>query len=126
MSQRWAEGVNWDCLEPYAYSEGSTVIVEENEVGTAKVRQRSTGVVKYHTFDMAFTYKEWDTLKAWVRFNIRGGALSFEFPSFDRTLGGGKKDFVKMRLVVGDEGWFSNFRKDFEEIRITLKFEEQP
>ena len=119
----WHPEINSKRLLPYNYSEASTIISEENDIGTAKTRQRTTGVVKYHTFDMMFTSAEWELLKNWVRLNIRGGALPFYFKS-DIC---GNMDI--MRLVTG-ESWFTNYRlirgKAENFVKITLQMEQQP
>jgi hypothetical protein len=118
----WALNVNKDVMHPYSYNEASTIITEENDVGTPKTRQRSTGVPKFHTFDMAFTRNEFDTLSQWVRFNLRGGAETFMFlrPYYSPEV------YVEMRLIITEGGWFQNYRVIDDEIRITLKLEEQP
>lgn len=120
MSQNWPAGVNQDVMYPRGYREGSTIITEENDVGTPKTRQRTTGVAKYHTFDMAFSSTEWDLLRQWVRFNLNGGAETFMFPSPQTG------QLVEMRLIVNEEGWFTNYRDSYDEKVITLNLEEQP
>jgi hypothetical protein len=116
----WPANVNNVRYKPYQVSEGPTIITDENDVGTPKSRQRTTGVPQYHTFDMWFTQEEFETLKAWVRFNIRGGALTFNFPAgIDGTL-------AEMRLIVSDSGWYSGFELLGIYIKITLTMEKQP
>lgn len=123
MSINWPANVNKDVAHPYNYSEGSTIIIEDNDVGTPKTRQRSTGVPKYHTFDMVFKRSEFNTLSQWVRFNLKGGAETFMFPqpySYPEV-------YVEMRLMITEDGgWFSNYRVQADEIAITLRMEEQP
>jgi hypothetical protein len=118
--QSWPSLVNHECLEPYVYREGSTIITEESDVGSPKTRQRSTDALKYHTFGMEFTLGEWDILKSWVRFNIRGGALTFEFPiPTTRYIG-------EMGLIVSEEsGWFTSFKQYGDSVKITISMEEQ-
>jgi nucleoside-triphosphatase THEP1 len=118
--QSWPSLVNHECLEPYSYREGSGIITEDNDVGSPKTRQRSTDVLKYHTFDMEFTIEEWDILKSWVRFNIRGGVLTFEFPiPSTRNIG-------EMRLIVNEEsGWLKSFKQYADRVKITVSMEEE-
>ncbi|MDR2426476.1 MAG: hypothetical protein LBD46_04780 [Endomicrobium sp.] len=120
MSQNWPAGVNQNAMHPRGYREGSTIIVEENDIGSPKTRQRTTGVPKYHNFDMAFAPAEWNLLTQWVRFNLKGGAETFMFPSPQTG------QIVEMRLIVNESGWFSNYRDSAEERVITLNLEEQP
>jgi hypothetical protein len=118
--QSWPSLVNHDCLEPYSYREGSGIITEENDAGSPKTRQRSTDVSKYHTFDMEFTLGEWEIIKSFVRFNLRGGALTFEFP-IPNT-----KYIGEMRLIVGEEsGWFTSFKQYADTVKITISMEEE-
>jgi hypothetical protein len=112
--------VNHECLEPYNYREGSTIIVEDTDVGSPKTRQRSTDVLKCHTFDMEFTLGEWEILKSFVRFNLRGGALTFEFPIPNTRYIG------EMRLIVNEEsGWFTSFKQYADTVKITISMEEE-
>jgi hypothetical protein len=72
---------------------------------------------------MMFTREEFNTLSQWVRFNLKGGAETFLFPKPFSS----PENYVEMCLMLSEDGgWFSNYRVNADEIRITLKLEEQP
>jgi hypothetical protein len=99
MANQWPEGVNnkiWNVFErPPVYP----VVRDTMDVGTPKVRLRSTTSEKIHEWDMAFTRKEYETFAAWVGANLVGGTQPFQI-AWPDALGGGAKT---LRLEF-DEG----------------------
>lgn len=65
------------------YSEGSadTRIAEPTDAGPVPVRRRASATTVPVRGTMRMTAAEWDILSAFIRDDLAGGVLAFEFPA---------------------------------------------
>lgn len=120
--ERWLSSINARGLLPYTTETKAYYTSEPNDVGSAKIRLRSTGTNTIHRFSLTFTHDEWDHLKEWVKYNLANGVLPFEFPIQDPRKNG---QYMPVRFMVEKGNWYSNMQWNYEDVTVTFELEQQ-
>ena len=118
--ENWLSSVNTKGIMPYTQTPKAYLVVEENDIGTPNVRNRSTGVNIVHRFKMKFTKTEWGLLRNWVQYNLANGALPFYFPHPITGVS------TLMRFMIEEMGgnWFVNMNWQFDYVMAEFVLEE--
>ncbi len=123
-TQVWVLANNAHGLEPFTESVLPSVIIEDNDVGVPNIRNRSTHQRVFHSFDMVFTETEWETVKAWVRANLKNGIEPFRFPPVNNYTSN-QANWVDYRfaLEMTDGAWYSDYEHSYNRISVRFTLE---
>ena len=123
-TQVWILPNNAHGLEPFTESVLPSIIVDDNDIGAPNIRNRSTHQRVFHSFDMVFTESEWDTLKYWVRVNLKNGIEPFKFPPVNNYTST-QADWVDYRfaLEMTDNAWYSDYEHSYNRISVRFTLE---
>lgn len=118
--ENWPATVNTDGIMPYSQTPKAYLVVEENDVGTPNVRNRSTAVNMIHRFKLMFTKKEYELIRLWIQYNLANGALPFMFPD------PATKEMKKMRFMLEEMGnnWFASMDWQFDYVKVEIVLQE--
>ena len=118
--ETWPSTVNTKGIMPYTQTPKAYLVVEENDVGTPNVRNRSTGVNMVHRFKLKFTQQEWNLLRLWVQYNLANGALPFYFPHPIS----GVSTLMRFSLEDMNKNWFMSMQWQYDYIMVEFVMEE--
>lgn len=118
--ETWPSTVNTKGIMPYTQTPKSYLVVEDNDVGTPNVRNRSTGVNIVHRFKLKFSKSEWNLLKLWVQYNLANGALPFYFPHPIT----GVSTLMRFMVEEMNQNWFVNLNWQFDYVMVEVVMEE--
>ena len=123
-TQVWILTNNAHGLEPFSEMVMPSIVIEENDVGVPNIRNRSTHERIFHTFDMIFTDSEWETLKYWVKVNLKNGIEPFKFPKVDEYTAD-QNQWVDYRFAIEMMGgaWYSNYKHSYNLHKLTFVLE---
>ena len=106
MAVSWSSEVNQKVLRNgNGWEEPETVIEDKTRSGKQKRRLYSSS--EKRTFQVSFNFNmdEYNAFRTWVKYSIRKGALSFEFPQIDST---DKTVMAEYRMKKGGFPKYSN------------------
>lgn len=118
--ETWPSTVNTKGIMPYTPTPKAYLVVEENDVGTPNVRNRSTGVNMVHRFKLKFDKTEWSLLSAWVQYNLANGALPFYFPHPVT----GETKLMRFMVEQMNQNWYVNLNWQYDYVMVEVLMEE--
>lgn len=118
--ETWPDSVNTKGIMPYTQTPKAYLVVEDNDVGTPNVRNRSTGVNMVHRFKLKFDKTEWELIRQWVQYNLANGALPFYFPHPVT----GESTLMRFMIEEMNQNWFVNLVWQYDYVMIETLMEE--
>ena len=120
MEETWLNSINTRVILPYTQKPRAYLVVENNDVGTPNVRNRSTAVNMFHQFKMRFDKEEWQILTQWVQYNLANAALPFYFPNPVT----GQSTLMRFAVEEMNNNWFNNLSWTFDFVTIETIMQE--
>lgn len=118
--ETWLNSVNTRAILPYIQKPKAYLVIEDNDIGTPNVRNRSTAVNTFHQFKMRFDKEEWQVLKYWVQYNLANAALPFYFPHPET----GQSVLMRFAVEEMNGNWFNNMSWTFDFVTIETIMQE--
>lgn len=124
MADNWPLTSNAHGCEPFTETVVPSLVIEENDVGAPNMRNRTTAPRIFHTFTMYFNDTEWETVKYFVRANLKNGIESFKFPKVDEYTSD-TTQWVEYRFALEMTGgaWYSNYTHNYNLHTVTFTLE---
>lgn len=118
--ETWPSSVNTKGIMPYTPTPKSYLVIEDNDVGTPNVRNRSTSVNMVHRFKLKFNKTEWSLISAWVQYNLANGALPFYFPHPVT----GVSTLMRFMVEQMNSNWYVNLNWQYDYVMVEVLMEE--
>lgn len=111
-------------LMPFTPQVISNYAIDDNDIGAPNIRPRSTKVRVFHTFYMAFTDDEWETVKSWVHSSLHDGIKVFQFPQADNwTSDISKWKNYRFAIEQMNNSWYDSITTDYNFVKVRFVLE---